>query len=132
MARIAIKPVEPLEIEFIDGEVKVAMFNNEAFLTYADEFGEINNDMKELAIEKPYEFGARLLYCGLKVANPLITFEEASSLMVMGGEPLFSEMLRLMIDNFMVSTNEETKKKFQKNLKKELKEIERFMQKKME
>ena len=124
MAKLRIKPIEPLELEFIDGEKKVALFGNAAFTLYAAEFGDISEDMKETVMEKPYDFGARLLYCGLKVAHPTITLDEATSLMYMGGEDLFSELIRLLIENFMNSSNEETKKKFQKNLMKELKEIE--------
>lgn len=119
MARISIKPIEPLEMEFADGTVKKALFNNEAFIIYADEFGKIDDStMKEIE-NKPYEFVSKILYCGMKVMDKGITLEEAESIAVGGGEALAVQIIGLVIDNFMIVADEDSKKKF-------LKEVEKF------
>ena len=119
MAKVSIKPIEPLEMEFADGTIKKALFNDEAFIIYADEFGKIDNStMKEME-KKPYEFASKILYCGMKVMDKSVTLEEAEFITVGGGEPLAVEIINLTINNFMVIADEDSKKKF-------LKEVEKF------
>src|SRR5690625_5753458 len=119
MARIAIKPIEPLEMEFADGTIKKALFNNEAFIIYADEFGKIDDStMKEIE-NKPYEFVSKVLYCGMKVMDKSVTLEEAETITVGGGEGLAAKIIDLVIDNFMATADEDSKKKF-------LQEVEKF------
>lgn len=112
MARVSIKPIEPLEMEFADGTIKEALFNNEAFIIYTDEFGKL--DVKELESmkDKPYDLISRFLYCGMKVVDKTITLEEARSITIGGGEPLATEILNSVIDNFMAVADENSKKKF--------------------
>lgn len=125
MARISIKPIEPLEMEFADGTVKEALFNNEAFIIYADEFGALDIEaLKELK-HKPYDLVSRFLYCGMKVMDKSVTLEEARSITISGGEPLATEVLNCVIDNFMAVADEDSKKKF-------LTEAEKFNQALME
>lgn len=112
---ISIKPIEPLVLNFQDGVVKKAIFNNEAFITFTDEFGPIDDHMQE-AITRPYDFGAKLLYAGLKVFDKEVTYEEAESIIVAGGEELLEKMTSLTIDNFMVSADENSKKKLMDQL----------------
>lgn len=119
MARVSIKPIEPLEMEFADGTVKEALFNNEAFILYTEEFGSIDDSIIEELKEKPYDFTAKILYCGMKVMDRTVTLEEAKSILVGGGTPLLETVSNLLIDNFMSTSNEETKKKF-------FKEVEKF------
>ena len=112
MARISIKPVEPLELEFADGAIKKALFNNEAFILYTEEFGDIEKDMNDMvATENPFELMGKILYCGLKVVHPLTTLDEAMGIIYAGGQSLVIEISNLMYENFMSSSNEETKKK---------------------
>ena len=112
MARITVKPIEPLEIEFADGTIKEAIFNTQAFILFTEEFGPLDTVMEEELKNKPYEFASKLLYCGLKIFDRSITLDEAKSIAIAGGEPLLVEIVRLMIDNFMVSADEDSKKKF--------------------
>ena len=112
MARVSVKPVEPLEIEFADGTIKTAVFDIQAFILFTEEFGPLDEVMEEELKEKPYEFASKLLYCGLKKLDRSVTLEEAQSIAISGGEPLLAEIIRLMIDNFMNSADEESKKKF--------------------
>jgi len=119
MARISIKPIEPLELEFADGTVKEALFNNEAFVIYTDEFGKLDvEELKEMK-DKPYDLVSRFLYCGMKVMDKTVTLEEARSITIGGGEPLAVEIINSVVDNFMVTADEESKKKF-------LTEVEKF------
>ena len=119
MARVSIKPIEPLELEFADGTVKEALFNNEAFVIYTDEFGKLDvEELKEMK-DKPYDLVSRFLYCGMKVIDKTVTLEEARSITIGGGEPLAVEIINSVVDNFMVTADEESKKKF-------LTEVEKF------
>lgn len=118
MARISIKPIEPLEMEFADGTVKEALFNNEAFIFFAEEFGDINEFIKTEAKDKPYDFLAKILYCGMKVMDRSITLGEAKSIVIMGGETLMSEITNLLLDNFILTADESAKKKFSKEMQK--------------
>ncbi len=119
MARISIKPIEPLELEFADGTIKEALFNNEAFVIYTDEFGKLDvEELKEMK-DKPYDLVSRFLYCGMKVMDKTITMEEARSITIGGGEALAVEIINSVTDNFMATADENSKKKF-------LTEVERF------
>ncbi len=119
MARISIKPIEPLELEFADGTTKEALFNNEAFIIYTDEFGKLDvEELKEMK-DKPYDLVSRFLYCGMKVIDKTVTMEEARSITIGGGEPLAVEIINSVVDNFMTTADEGSKKKF-------LTEVERF------
>lgn len=119
MARISIKPIEPLELEFADGTVKEALFNNEAFVIYTDEFGKLDvEELKEMK-DKPYDLVSRFLYCGLKVLDKTVTLDEAKSITIGGGEALAVEIINSVTDNFMATADENSKKKF-------LVEVEKF------
>ncbi len=118
MARVSIKPVEPLELEFADGTIKEALFNNEAFIIYTDEFGKLDVETLGELKDKPYDLVARFLYCGMKVMDKSITIEEARSITVGGGELLATEILNSVINNFMATADEDSKKKFMTEVKK--------------
>lgn len=112
MARVSIKPIEPLELEFADGTVKEALFNNEAFVIYTDEFGKLDvEELKEMKY-KPYDLVSRFLYCGMKVMDKTVTMEEARSITIGGGEALAVEIINCVVDNFMATADEQSKKKF--------------------
>jgi len=108
-----------LVMEFADGTTKEALFNNEAFIIYTEEFGKLDVEELKKMKDKPYDLVARFLYCGMKVMDKTITFEEAKAITVGGGEQLAVEIMNCVIDNFMATANEEAKKKF-------LAEVERF------
>ena len=116
MARISIRPIEPLELEFADGTIKEALFNNEAFILFAEEFGSMDDLIKTELKNKPYDFVAKILYCGMKVIDKTITLDEAYSITLGGGEPLAMEIINSTVENFMLIADEETKKKFQKEV----------------
>lgn len=119
MARVSIKPIEPLELEFADGTIKEALFNNEAFIIYTEEFGKLDiEELKEMK-DRPYDLVSRFLYCGMKVMDKTITLEEARSITIGGGEALATEILNCVVDNFMATADENSKKKF-------LTEVEKF------
>lgn len=118
MARLSIRQVEPLEMEFADGTVKEALFNNEAFILYTEEFGSIDESIEKELKVKPYEFASKILYCGMKVMDRSVTLDEAKSILVGGGTPLMETISNLLIDNFMSTADENLKKKFLKEVEK--------------
>lgn len=111
MAKIKLRPIEPLELEFEDGTVKKALFNNDAFILYEEEFGELSEFLMEDVKKDPYGATAKLLYCGLKVVDPNITLEEAEQMMYMGGFDLAIEVAECMTNNFNLRSNDAAKKK---------------------
>ena len=119
MAKLSIRRVEPLEMEFEDGTIKEALFNNEAFIMYTEEFGSIDESIENEIKTKPYDFVSKILYCGMKVMDRSVTLEEAKSILIGGGTPLMETVSNLLIDNFMSTADEDLKKKF-------FKEIEKF------
>lgn len=118
MARISIKPIEPLEMEFADGTVKKALFNNEAFIIFTEEFGSIDKLIATELKNKPYEFTAKILYSGMKVIDKTVTLGEAEAILISGGNALMEMIANLLIDNFMVTADEDSKKKFFAEVKK--------------
>lgn len=118
MARISIRPIEPLEMEFADGTIKKALFSNEAFVFYTEDFGALDvEELKEMK-DKPYDLIARFLYCGMKVFDRTTTLDETERIVVGGGEALAIEIVNLVTDNFMATADENSKKKFLKEVKK--------------
>jgi hypothetical protein len=118
MARVSIKPIEPLEMEFADGTIKEALFNNEAFIIYTEEFGSIDKSIEKELKKKPYDFTAKILYSGMKVMDKTVTLEEARAILVGGGSGLMEAITNLLIDNFMTTADEDSKKKFMKEVEK--------------
>lgn len=118
MARVLMRKVMPLEMVFEDGTTKEALFNKEAFIIYTEEFGRLDSQtLKELS-NKPYDLTARFLYCGMKVLDKEITLDEAKSLIYMGGEDLAIEVTNCIIDNFLATADEDSKKKFMQEVEK--------------
>lgn len=116
MARVKLQKIEPVIIEFLDGTEKMALFTNEASVNYVSEFGPFPTEKE---IEKdPYGFMAKFLYCALIIRHPETTLEEAQLIMLGGGDRLMTEMTDAMITNFIGNSNEETKKKFEKEIQK--------------
>lgn len=107
MARIKIKPVEPLELEMTDGTVKVALFNNCAFATFEDEFGSIEKLAMGEGQKAPFDFVAKLLYCGVRVTEPEFSLREAKTITLMGGADLITAVLDAVFQNVTAGMDEE-------------------------
>ncbi len=130
--KIQILDEQPLELEFQDGTKLTALFNNMAFITLNDEFGDGPDkavDITKLVDESnPYPGLAKILYCGLKQCHPQITLDEAENIMYKGGSNLMMSICDLMIRNFNVTSNEETKKKYLSMLTDDQKKVLKQMQ----
>ncbi len=113
MPRIAIKNIEKLEMELPDGIIKEALFNNDAFKMFIREFGSIN---EEELMNKPYDFVAKILYCGMKVLDTSATIEEAERLLIGGGDLLMREVTSSLIGNFMSNASEQEQELFIKEV----------------
>jgi hypothetical protein len=118
--RIKLRPIEPLELEFQDGTVKTALFNNDCFIIYEEEFGELSKNLEEKMQEAPYREISKILYCGLKAVDPNITLDEALEMTYMGGMELVMEIANSVVRNFDIRGNEESKKKFKAMMEKKM------------
>ncbi|SHF13444.1 hypothetical protein SAMN02745784_02918 [Tissierella praeacuta DSM 18095] len=97
--KFAVKPIEPLRLDFPDGKAIEAIFTVEAFILLSEEFG----DLVTLANEeksKPYDLAAKLLYCGMKVMNASSTYEEAKAIVIGGGLPLIEIIFENVMETF--------------------------------
>ena len=117
MAKIKLRKIEPVILEFEDGTEKIALFNNEAFSLFKEEFGDVQKILLGESEEEPYKAMAKMLYCGIKTTEPKFTLDEALQLMYMGGAELLLEITKAIIANFNSVSNKETKIKFRKILK---------------
>lgn len=115
--RIAVRPIEPLELEFADGTVKEAKFDVEMMMILSDEFGDLTELAKE-GQKKPYDLAAKLLYCGLKVFDKDVTLNEAKTIVVGGGLPLLQAIFESVVETFNGIDDEEFKKKVLQELQK--------------
>lgn len=97
--KFAIRPVQPLEFEFADGTKKEAIFTVEALMLISEEFG----DLTELAKEeknKPYDLAAKILYCGMKILDDTVTYDEAKSILIGGGVGLLEAIFESVIETY--------------------------------
>lgn len=97
---ISIKPPNPLELEFTDGTIKKALFNNWSFIIFTDLYGPLDRALSNELKISPYSFISKVLHCGMKVLDDSVTLEEASNITMAAGQSLMYEVTRLMIENF--------------------------------
>lgn len=107
--RISIKRIEPLVLVFEDGTEKEAVFNNEALINLALEFGDINT-LLEAELTKPMELASKILYSGMKVMDTTVTMDDAKVIMMGGGTPLMLEVFNSLTESFGGVDPEELKK----------------------
>ena len=113
MARkVAIRPVEPLELEFSDGTVKKAWFTNASMIKLTTMYDDINILMED-GKKNPYDFCSKVLHCALSIENPNMSLEECMVILIQGGEELLLEIYGAIVDNFGLESNDEAKKKME-------------------
>lgn len=77
MRKITARPANEIEIQFTDETTLLATFNIKAMRYMMEELSEKQKAAAEIPIE---EFGAVVIYSGIKVNNPEFTIEEANAL----------------------------------------------------
>ena len=77
MKKITARPANEIEIQFTDETTLLATFNIKAMRYMMEELSEKQKAATEIPIE---EFGAVVIYSGIKVNNPEFTIEEANAL----------------------------------------------------
>lgn len=87
------------------------VFNNFAFMTLLNEFGDISKLEKHYA-KKPYDLTAIFLYCGVKPNQTDFTLDEARELVVCGGHKVFNEVNNQVTKYFLSQTDSEGKEAF--------------------
>ena len=107
--RFAVRPIEPLVLEFSDGTEKEAVFNVESMIYLTEQFGDISH-LIETEMTKPYELAAKILYSGMKVLDSTVTLDEARAIIVGGGVRLMAEIMDMFAENFGAIDPEELKK----------------------
>ena len=106
---IAVKPAETLVIQLSDGTEREAIFNMEALIIFAEEFGDLTELTKKFT-SRPYELAAMILYSGMKILDASVTFEEAKAIMVGGGVVLLAEIMEMFYEGFADVDQAELKK----------------------
>lgn len=77
MKKITARPANEIEIQFTDETTLLATFNIKAMRYMMEELSKKQKEVTEIPIE---EFGAIVIYSGIKVNNPDFTIEEANAL----------------------------------------------------
>lgn len=77
MKKITARPANEIEIQFTDETTLLATFNIKAMRYMMEELSEKQKEVTEIPIE---EFGAIVIYSGIKVNNPDFAIEEANAL----------------------------------------------------
>lgn len=121
MAKVRVTPVEPLEIEFNDGNKIIALFNNEAFAIFESEFGSLDKIAETEGERTPYEFCAKVLYCGLKVVDRETKLDEVRNIIFSGGIALMNAVMEAIFDNLTAGLDVSTKENFYKEVEKKIK-----------
>lgn len=105
-------PIENIELEFEDGVSKNLRICNYMFALLDQEFEEGCTKTLFTAFKKPYEYGAKVIYAGLKAANVSVTLEEAMAITL----KLSVDVIGAIIDKAMEqysNVDEESKKKIE-------------------
>ncbi|RFZ78792.1 hypothetical protein DS742_11825 [Lacrimispora amygdalina] len=77
MKKIAVRPANEIEIQFSDNVTMLATFNIRAMRYMMELLYEKEKVASDIPIE---EFGAIIIYSGIKVNNPEFTIEEANAM----------------------------------------------------
>lgn len=120
--RFAVRPVEPLILEFADGTVKEAALTNEALMILFEEFGDLG-DLLESEMTKPMDFAAKILYAAMKVMDTTVTLEMAKTVVLGGGVELMMQVYDMFSDNLGTMSEDELKKNLTPIVNKYLKKL---------
>lgn len=114
MKKVCYLPVDVIEFQAsTTGETVEFAFNNFAFMTLLNEFGDINKLYEEYE-KKPYDLTAIFLYCGVKPNRTDFTLDEARMIVVSGGGIVLEEVNNQVTNYFLMQTNDEGKQAFLK------------------
>ena len=97
--KFAVRPVEPLILEFSDGTEKEVAMTIDALMILTEEFGDLS-DLMARELTKPIDLAAKILYAGIRVNDTTITLDEAKNIVLGGGLPLQLELMELLTDSF--------------------------------
>ena len=90
MRKISVRPANEVEINFID-KTFLATFNMVAMRHMMEALSKKNEGLEEIPVE---EFGAIILYSGIKVNEPDFTIEEANALALSMNPADLQEVIR--------------------------------------
>lgn len=121
--KIAINRVEPITLEFDNGEKKTILLNNSALMILTEEFGDLNKVLED-STTKPIELLSKLIYAGIKVTDTTFTYEEAQVIAINGGFDLLvglTEHLAQVLSGYC--KDEDLKKNILKKVEDQIKQV---------
>lgn len=107
--RFAVRPVEPLLLEFADGTEKEVAMTIDALMILTEEFGDLSNLM-EKEFTRPVDLAAKILYAGIRVNDTTITLEEAKNIVLGGGLLLQLELMDALAESLGTVSESDLKK----------------------
>jgi len=107
--RFAVRPVEPLILEFADGTEKEVAMTIDALMILTEEFGDLS-DLMARELTKPIDLAAKILYAGIRVNDTTITLEEAKNIVLGGGLPLQLELMDILTESLGTVSETDLKK----------------------
>lgn len=103
MRRMTARPANKIEIQFVDGTVMLATFNVLAMRYMMELLYEKEKTASDIPIE---EFGAIIIYSGIKVNNPDFTIEEANAMALSMNPADLNEIINYYSDSAGIMDSE--------------------------
>lgn len=97
--KFAVTPVQPLVLEFPNGDTMEAIFTIDTMMMISEKFGDLTIVSEEYK-HKPYDLATKLLYCGLIVMGNEVTYEEVQAIVIGGGLPLLAVIFESVAETF--------------------------------
>ena len=117
--KIVVYKIEPLEIVFND-KTFLCTLNNDALMLFTEMYGDISSVL-ENEKNRPYDFAAKVLFCGINVNQKDFKFEDAEAIIISGGVNIVAEIFDCLAESFLTNATEEQKKAYLGELERLLK-----------
>lgn len=117
--RIVVRGIDPIEIVFRD-KTFICTINNDALMFFTENYGDIM-EVIDKDKDRPYDFAAKILYCGIYVNQREFKYEDAEAIVAAGGMSVVAQLFDNMLESFMTNASEEEKNAYLGELERLLK-----------
>lgn len=121
--KIVTRPIQTLSLEFEDGKTKDLKFTNYTVAILDEEFEEGSMNIIFNSFKKPYLYGTRIIYAGMKTVDETVKFDDVKRLVVEMDFATLFEIMQFAIENLYGSQEENQKKTMNNAAMKQAQEI---------
>lgn len=101
--KIRVKPIEKIQLEFVDGTTKDIVFSAAAVAILDEEFDGVLNLVKNVS-SKPYEIGSKIIYAGMKVCDENVTLDDVKALSTQLPFEVIMELIEEFTNSFGIES----------------------------